>query len=61
MKVSKIHDSLPLKSVDFELKKNFGNITNLMIFGQKVWTVDSENDQKWSIGSFSQKLRIFQI
>ena len=43
----KIHDLLLSKKT----KHNFVNIKVWMIFGQKAWTVDNENVQKWSIGS----------
>ena len=57
MRVTKIHDLLLSKRT----KLNFGDIKVWMIFGPKACTVDNENDQKWSIGTPSQKLRIFQI
>ena len=43
-----------IKKGRFWTKNNFGNIIILMIFGPKAWTVDNENDQKWSIGNPSQ-------
>ena len=40
MKSTKIHGLVPLKRVEFWTKNDFGNIMNLMIFNQKVWTID---------------------
>ena len=36
---------MTVKKGRFWTKNNFGNITNLMIFDQKAWNVDNENDQ----------------
>ena len=52
---------MTIKKGRFWIKNNFGNIIILMIFGPKAWTVDNENDQKWSIGKPSKKIRMFQF
>ena len=46
MKLTKISWFITIEKGRFWTKNKFGNITNLMIFGQKAWTVDNENDQK---------------
>ena len=61
MKLTKIHDLLPFKRVDFGPKIILGKLKKLMFWGQGPWTVDIEIAQKWSIGTPSQKLGIFQI
>ena len=61
MKVTKIHDLLPFKRVDFGPKIILGKLKKLMFWGQGPWTVDIEIAQKWSIGTPLQKLKIFQI
>ena len=52
---------MTIKKGRFWIKNNFGNIIILMIFGPKAWTVDNENDQKWSIGTPSQNLEFFKF
>ena len=42
MKLTKIHDLLPFKRVDFGPKIILGKLKKLMFLGQGPWTVDIE-------------------
>ena len=54
-KVTKFHDVLPIKMVDFGPKEILKKLYNFMIFGQIGLIIAYENDQKWSIATHKKK------
>ena len=57
-KVTKFHDVLQIKMVDFGLKEI---LENLIIFDQKASIITHENDEKIVDCDPEKKLEIFQI